>query len=135
FDPRQRGVEKVFLPFLVPNRRWVETGRIGHSFNGRSARVVSINCSSRRKQALTGLSPFQLVEDAPARDFQQPTFERIYRWIVSEPGHFSGYGDERLLDHLVGLDLIQTGPARDTVDQLAISPRKLLPTRLVAQVL
>src|SRR5439155_20507513 len=77
----------------------------------------------------------QLVEDAPARDFQQPTFERIYRWIVSEPGHFSGYGDERLLDHLVGLDLIQTGPARDTVDQLAISPMKLLPTRLVAQIL
>ena len=126
FHPRDRSLEQIFLPLALPDRI-----KIDARANREHARLLRLAIVRRTSGAfgIAGFAFAKLIDNSPARDLQQPAFERTDRWIVFQFVDVLGDRDDGFLHDFLRFGIGETGFARGRVNQLPVRVEKFLPVR------
>ena len=128
FDARQRGLQEILFPLIIPNRVQPGARRVGNPLHSARARSLVQRASLLGEALASRLVPLlELIKDAPACHRQQPALERIHRRIIPEAGHLPSHRDHRFLHHFVGLRIGQAGLDGKVAHEFPVDAVKLLP--------
>ena len=128
--PRDSCLKQILLPFCFPDRVKIDSVRVRYALDRRCQTIVD----AARTFRVARLPFAKLIDDAPARDLQQPPFKRTDRRVVFQFIDLLRDRDHGFLHDFLRFRIGQPSLARCRINQLPVSIEEFLPAFLIVPI-